>query len=97
MAPVHAPVIEKGAGPPAGRTILVDAPPPELMPERVPPSGSALHQVWLPGHWRYYAGHYVWIDGRWEAPPQPQALYHAPHWEKAGESYLFVEGYWQLS
>lgn len=73
--------------------VLKEAPPSPRI-EEVTPKPSADY-VWIPGYWAWRAGQQQWTAGHWEVPPQVGAKWVAPKWERQGDGYVFIQGYWQ--
>jgi hypothetical protein len=91
-APVAPQVPNAATVPPAA---IVEMPlPPAAGQEIEEPQPSPQHAR-VPGHWRWQEGHYAWIPTHWELPPVPNATWTDPRWEKRGNGYVLVEGFWQ--
>jgi hypothetical protein len=89
-APAAAPAMA-----PTGRDVIVikEAPPPPR--EEVPPPPPSRSYTWIPGYWTVQSGQQEWVPGRYETPPRPGATWVAPRWERRGEGYVFIDGYWR--
>lgn len=72
---------------------VVEAPPPAQA--EVVAACPGPDYVWIGGYWDWSWGHYVWIGGRWERPAHPRAEWIRPRWERRGERYVLVKGYWR--
>ena len=74
--------------------VVKEAPPPprEEPPPPPPPSNS---YSWVPGYWSVRDGRQEWVPGRYEMPPRTGMVWVAPRWERRGEGYVFIEGYWR--
>jgi WXXGXW repeat (2 copies) len=57
---------------------------------RVLPNRPGPDYVWVAGYWYPVRGHYVWHDGYWTRPPNRNARWIAPRWERG----QFYDGYW---
>lgn len=92
QSPAPAPVVAAPvAQPPV--VVLKEAPPPPR-PEAMTPQ-PASDYVWVPGYWMWRAGQQEWVAGHWEVPPRPGARWVSARWEKQGDGYIFMQGYWQ--
>jgi hypothetical protein len=81
---------------PTGRDVIViKEPPPPPREESPPPPPASNSYAWVPGYWAARDGRMEWVPGRYEIPPQPSATWVAPRWERRGDGYVFVEGYWR--
>ncbi len=80
---------------PTGRDVIFvkEAPPPPRE-EPTPPPPSPEYK-WIPGYWTSRDGRQEWVSGRWEVPPRTSATWVAPRWERRGDGYVFIEGYWR--
>jgi hypothetical protein len=93
-----APVVNNTPAPapaPTGRDVIVikEAPPPPR--EEAPPPPPSERYTWIPGYWTSRDGRQEWVAGRWEMPPRTGATWVSPRWERRGEGYVFIEGYWR--
>ena len=82
--------------PPAGRDVIIvkEAPPPPRAETPPPPPSS--EYTWLPGYWASRDGRAPeWVPGHYEMPPRSSATWVPPRWERRGDGYAFVEGYWR--
>lgn len=81
---------------PTGRDVIVvqQPPPPPRDEASRPPPPSPAYQ-WVPGYWAVRDGKQEWVAGHWEMPPQTGATWVAPRWERRGDGYVFIEGYWR--
>jgi uncharacterized membrane protein len=70
-------------------------PPPAVAPPEVVSARTAPEAIWIEGHWVYNSQGYYWEPGRWEIPPPRYRQYVAPHWERQGEGYVYIRGYWR--
>lgn len=86
-----APVVSATATPPV--VVLKEAPPPPRY-EAMSPQPSS-DTVWIPGYWMWRAGQQEWVSGHWETPPRPGARWVSSRWERQGDGYIFIQGYWQ--
>lgn len=73
--------------------VLKEAPPAPRFEEMSPKPAS--DYVWIPGYWAWRAGQQQWVAGHWEVPPHVGAKWVAPKWERQGDGYMFIQGYWQ--
>ena len=74
-------------------TVITEPPPPpprEVIVERPSPT-----HVWISGYWGWREGRHIWIPGHWEMPPRVRAIWVEPRWERRGDGYVLVEGYWR--
>lgn len=80
---------------PTGREVIFlrEAPPP--LREETPPPPPSTEYRWIPGYWTARDGREEWVPGRYERPPRTTAVWVAPRWERRGEGYVFIEGYWR--
>lgn len=65
-------------------------PPPAPRVVRVVPNRPGRDYVWVPGYWSPVRSHYVWHDGYWTRPPERNARWVAPRYERG----RFYDGYW---
>ena len=82
------------ASSPQPEVIVVNAPPPPPPTEIIVERPSPYH-IWIGGHWGFRAGRHVWIGGRWDLPPRTDVVWVEPRWERRGNGYVLVEGYWR--
>lgn len=76
-----------------GATCVDEAPPPAKV--EVLGTSPAPGDIWMPGHYVYYAKTgYQWNDGHWEVP-RPGYHWNAPHWEQIGSKWVFTPGDWE--
>jgi hypothetical protein len=81
---------------PQETVVVVDEPPPppaqyrEVVIERPSPA-----HIWIGGHWSLRLGRHVWVAGHWELPPHEHAVWVEPRWERRGNGYVLVEGFWR--
>jgi len=73
--------------------VLKEAPPPPRAETPPPPPSDSY--VWVPGYWSVNNGRQEWTAGHYEMPPRPTATWVAPRWERRGEGYVFIDGYWK--
>jgi hypothetical protein len=98
-SPAPATVVQTPAPAPAlaptGREVIVvrEAPPPPR--EEVPPPPPSASYTWVPGYWAVREGRQEWVPGRYEMPPRAGATWVAPRWERRGDGYVFIDGYWR--
>jgi hypothetical protein len=80
---------------PTGREVIFikEAPPPPR--DETPPPPPSQSYTWIPGYWTVRDGEKMWVPGRYEMPPRTGATWIAPRWERRGEGYVFIEGYWR--
>jgi hypothetical protein len=80
----------------ATSNVVVQQPPAPPPPQRevvyARPRGDV---VWIPGYYAYDGYRYVWIEGRWARPRRGYRHYEAPHWQRRGGGYVYVQGYWR--
>ena len=84
-----------GPGPGPDVVMVNEAPPPpyqEIVVERDRPGRD---YIWVGGYWSWSHGHHVWVGGHWDRPPHPGAVWIEPRWERRGNSYAFVQGFWR--
>lgn len=75
--------------------IVVAAPPsPPSRPAEVITTQPSTEMIWVAGFWRYTGREYLWVPGRWEIPPPQCSGFVAPHWQRQGGNYTYVQGYW---
>jgi len=75
-------------------TIVVMQAPPAMQQEVILAQPTSDHK-WVPGFWTWRNEHYEWMAGHWELPPNSNAVWVAPRWERRSDgSYRFFEGYW---
>lgn len=83
---------------PTGHTtpavVIMHDPPPSPRFEQPTPQPSP-ETTWIPGYWFYRDGEQQWVSGHWDTPPRVGAVWIAPRWEKQGDGYVFIQGYWQ--
>lgn len=81
---------------PTGREVIVlkEAPPPPRE-EAAPPPPPSTEYKWIPGYWTARDGREEWVSGHYERPPRTSATWVSPRWERRGEGYVFIEGYWR--
>ena len=73
--------------------VIVQAPPP---PRREYPGyRPAPDYVWIDGYWVWRGRGYEWVPGRWDRPPHGHGRWNAAHYERHGNSYIFIEGSWR--
>jgi len=81
------------AGP---EVVMVDeAPPPpyrEVIVERDRPGRD---YIWVGGYWSWSHGRHIWIGGHWDRPPYFGSVWVEPRWERRGNGYALVQGYWR--
>jgi hypothetical protein len=85
-------VADAATVPPAA---IVDVPLPPAAGQEIEEAQPSPQHVRVPGHWRWQEGHYAWIPAHWELPPVGGAAWIEPRWEKRGNGYVLVEGFWQ--
>jgi hypothetical protein len=73
--------------------VMRDAPPPPRYEQTTPQPSS--DTVWIPGYWFYRDGEQQWVSGHWDTPPRVGATWIPPRWERQGDGYVFIQGYWQ--
>jgi hypothetical protein len=73
--------------------VMREAPPPPRHEPMTPQPAS--DYVWIPGYWAWRNGQQMWVVGHWEVPPHTGARWVSPRWERQGDGYIFVQGYWQ--
>ncbi len=86
-------VVEPTTPAPEAPVIVQEAPPPpprEYIVERPSP-----YHVWIGGFWSWRLGRHVWMSGHWELPPHANVVWVEPRWERRGNGYVLVQGYWQ--
>lgn len=92
-APTPPPAIATPSDPAPAVIVMKEAPPPPRFEQATPqPSSDA---VWIPGYWYWRDGQQQWVAGHWDVPPRVGATWVAPRWEKRGDEYIFIQGYWQ--
>ena len=74
--------------------VVLKAPPP-LRIEPTLPRPSVKH-VWVPGFWTWQSDAYVWAPGAWMIPPEPNAVWVTPRFEKRSGGNVFISGFWRL-
>lgn len=81
---------------PTGRDVIFvkEAPPPPRDEPPPPPAPSSEYK-WVPGYWMSRDGRQEWVAGHWEMPPRTSATWVSPRWERRGDGYVFIEGYWR--
>src|SRR6185369_12354827 len=75
--------------------IVVKEAPPPPREEPAPPPPPSNSYSWVPGYWSVRDGRQEWVPGRYEMPPRTGMVWVAPRWERRGEGYVFIEGYWR--
>lgn len=73
--------------------VVINQPPPPPPREYITERPSPYH-VWIGGYWSIRAGHQVWIGGRWDLPPRSDVVWVEPRWERRGNGYVLIQGYW---
>jgi hypothetical protein len=73
--------------------IVKEAPPPPR--EETPPPPPSTSYSWVPGYWMAREGQQEWVPGHYERPPRMGATWVSPRWERRGDGYVFIEGYWR--
>jgi outer membrane lipoprotein SlyB len=71
--------------------------PPAPPPREIVTARPAREAVWVEGYWAY-AGHgnrYEWVPGHWEVPPPRYRTFVQPRWERRGNGYVYMRGYWR--
>ena len=91
QAPAATPAPAYSTVPPV--VIMKEAPPPPRFEQPTPKPTS--DSVWIPGYWFWADDQRQWVAGHWDIPPRVGATWIAPRWEKQGDSYIFIQGYWQ--
>jgi hypothetical protein len=77
--------------------IVAEPPPPPFLPTEVIPSRPDPVAVWVGGYWVFNSNrHYEWVPGRWEIPPPQYRVFVTPHWERRGEGFVYIRGYWRV-
>lgn len=81
---------------PVVREVVVTEAPPAPRVEVIGVAPSPRH-VWISGHWAWdgRGRHYAWVNGYWEVRPREYASYTPGHWERTGNTWVYVEGYWK--
>jgi hypothetical protein len=93
QAPAPAPAVTITPAPSPQVIVMKEAPPPPR-PEPMPPPPSSQY-VWIAGYWSVRDGRQEWVSGHWEIPPRTASTWVAPRWERQGDGYIYVPGYWQ--
>ncbi len=75
-------------------TIVINEPPPPPQPEYIVERPSQYH-IWIGGYWGFRAGSRVWVSGHWDLPPRTNVVWVEPRWERRGNGYVFIDGYWR--
>jgi hypothetical protein len=83
--------------PPEPRQEVVVQPPPMPAPPReVVAIRPAREAMWVDGYYLYVGrGRYEWVPGHWEVPPRGYRTYVRPGWQRQGNSYVYIRGYWR--
>lgn len=83
--------------PDARTEVVVQQPPPTPPPPReIVTVRPAREAVWVEGYYAYAGGNrYDWIPGHWEIPPPRYHSYVRPGWQRRGNGYVYVRGYWR--
>lgn len=92
--PVTAHVVTTAPTAPQPQVVVMREAPPPPRHEPMPPPPASDH-VWIPGYWAFRNGQQMWVAGHWETPPHPGARWVSPRWDRQGDGYVFVQGYWQ--
>jgi hypothetical protein len=79
---------------PSPQVIVMKEAPPPPRPEQMPPPPSSQY-VWVAGYWSVRDGRQEWVSGHWEIPPRTGSTWVSPRWERQGDGYVYVPGYWQ--
>jgi hypothetical protein len=76
--------------------VVMEAPPPApARPSEVISPQPAPEAVWIQGYWAYASRGYAWVPGHWEIPPPDRNRYVPAHWQRQGNHYVYINGYWQ--
>jgi hypothetical protein len=73
--------------------IVQQAPPPVIVESQPPPPPG--FQVWIGGSWDWTGQRYNWRPGRYERPPQQDAVWIAPRYERDVHGYRYTPGQWK--
>ena len=76
-------------------TVIEQPPAPPPRPSEVISPQPAPEAVWIQGYWAYASRGYAWVPGHWEIPPPDRTHYVAAHWQREGNRFAFINGYWQ--
>jgi hypothetical protein len=76
---------------------VVQQPPPMPAPPReVVAVRPAREAIWVEGYYLYVGrGRYEWVPGHWEIPPRGYRTYVRPGWQRQGNTYVYIRGYWR--
>jgi hypothetical protein len=72
---------------------MKEAPPPPRYESMTPQPSQ--ESVWIPGYWAWSDGQRQWVSGHWDVPPRVGSVWVAPRWDRQGDGYVFIQGYWR--
>ena len=89
VTPAPALVVREGPA----EVVIGEAPPaPRYEVRGAPPSGR---HMWIAGYWAWRNGRHEWIGGHWELPPHGRTHWEPAHYERRGNGFIFIEGFWR--
>jgi hypothetical protein len=79
---------------PATKEVIVRMAPPAPKKEIIVERPSPRH-AWIAGHWVWVGSRHEWIRGHWDLPPQGKSVWVDARWDRRGEGFVFIEGFWR--
>lgn len=79
--------------PVVGAEVVVAQPPPPPQVEVIPVAPSPAY-IWIGGAWAWH-GRWVWEGGHYALPPRHGAVWVPHHYEKRGNSHVWIAGGWR--
>lgn len=72
--------------------VVPQAPPPVIVERRPAPPSEAY--VWIDGYWNWDNTRYTWQRGRYVVPPDRDAVWVAPRYDRDTHGYRYSPGQW---
>jgi hypothetical protein len=76
------------------KEVIVRTAPPALRKEVIVERPSPRH-VWVAGYWVWHSNKHDWVAGHWEVPPRGKTAWVEARWDRRGDSFVFIEGFWR--
>jgi hypothetical protein len=77
------------------QSYAMSPPPAPQRPSEIISPQPAPEAVWIQGYWAYASRGYAWVPGHWEIPPPERTQYVSAHWQRQGNQFVFINGYWR--